>query len=367
MSIFLFIVILFILVLVHELGHFFVAKLFDIRTDEFGIGYPPRAAKLFRWKDTDFTLNWLPFGGFVKIFGEDPTEENMSGPDSSRSFVNKPKYQQALVLVAGVVMNFILGWMLLSIGYLSGLPTAVGTEPKGATISSPELMITGLQSGKPAEKAGFKPGDKIKKVTTTTGELENVTVDGLREFVASRGGEELTFTVKRVVNEETIKVVPEAGIVEGQKAGIGIALDMVGTLELPWYRAPIVGLQAAFLMTKNIVYTFGHMIGDAFTGKGDISQITGPVGIVGVVGDAYKIGFVYLMSLAALISLNLAVINLVPFPALDGGRLLFVIIEAIIRRPIPAKFANILNMAGFFILIGLMLFITYHDVVKLIK
>jgi regulator of sigma E protease len=365
MAIIIFIVILFSLVLIHELGHFVVAKLFGIRVDEFGIGYPPREATLFKRGETTFTLNWLPFGGFVKIFGEDAEETPDPSMDRSRHFASKPKYAQALVLVAGVVMNFLCGWLLLSVGYMTGLPTAVGTEPAGSHVIAPVLTITSVDTAKPASKAGIQPGDIVEQVTYQKEIVTAPDVDALRNFVSTHGNDELTMNVKRLDKEVVIKVTPSADAVVGQKAGIGVGLDMIGRLELPWYRAPVAGLQSAWYMMQNIVSTFGRLIGDAFHGHSDISQLTGPVGIVGIVGDAYKIGFVYLLSLAALISLNLAVINLIPFPALDGGRLLFVIIESIIRRPIPAKVSNILNTVGFFILIALMLAITYHDIVKL--
>lgn len=143
-------------------------------------------------------------------------------------------------------------------------------------------------------------------------------------------------------------------------------MDMVGTLKLPFFASLFEGLKTAGGMTGQIVHTFGTLIRDAVLGKADLSQVTGPVGIVGVVGDAYRIGFVYLISLTALISLNLTVINLIPFPALDGGRLLFVLIEAVTRRKIPVKAANILNVIGFALLILFMLVVTYHDIVKLV-
>lgn len=367
MSIFLFIVILFVLVLVHELGHFVVAKLFGIRVDEFGFGYPPRAAKLFSWRGTLFTLNWLPFGGFVKIFGEDPTEESTTGPEKNKSFVNKPKYVQALVLVAGITMNFLLGWVLLFIGYTTGLPTAVGTEPAGSVVVAPELTITGVEKGKPAELAGLIPGDVVLKLQATDTTVETPNVEKIKAFISDHGDKPVTVTIRRVAEEKTITVTPKAGTVEGQKAGVGVSLDMIGRLHLPWYQAITQGFRAAYTMTYNIFITFVHMIYDLVRGQGNLSQVTGPVGIVGVVGDAYKIGFVYLLSLAALISLNLTVINLIPFPALDGGRLLFVAIESIIRRPIPAKIANAFNIVGFGLLILLMLVVTFHDVVRLVK
>ncbi len=363
MSVILFIIILFVLVLVHELGHFTVAKLFDIRVDEFGFGYPPRAAKLFRWKETDITLNWLPFGGFVKIFGEDPTEENTNGPDKERSFVHKPWYAQALVLLAGVFMNFILGWFLLSIGFLSGIPTSVGSEPAGGRVENAALMITAVSPNSPAQKGGLAPGDTIVSLHSGKDTVDHPTLEQVSPFVQSHSKQEVSLTVSQKNSTKTVSVMPET--IEG-KVAIGIAMDMVGTLKLPFFRAIWEGVKTAWHMTGSIMQTFAHLIGDAFKGKSDLSQVTGPVGIVGIVGDAARIGVAYLISLTALISLNLTVINLIPFPALDGGRLLFVLIEAATHRKVPAKVANVLNIVGFSLLILFMLVVTYHDVLKLI-
>ena len=146
--------ILLVLVLVHEFGHFFTAKKFGIRVDEFGFGFPP---KLFGVKkgETEYTFNLLPIGGFVKIFGENPDDENTNGPDKERSFVNKPAWQQAIVLFAGVFMNFMLAWVLFSIGFMSGLPTSVGNEPNGYSLSNINLTIVSVLEKSPAEMAGL--------------------------------------------------------------------------------------------------------------------------------------------------------------------------------------------------------------------
>jgi regulator of sigma E protease len=369
MSIILFILILFTLVLVHELGHYLVAKLFGIRVDEFGFGYPPRAAKLFRWKETDFTLNWLPFGGFVKIFGEDPTEENTSGPDTERSFINKPWYAQALVLIAGVTMNFLLGWLLLSGSFMTGIPTSVGSEPAGSKVENIALMVTSVSPGTPAEKAGILPGDIIDTISATSddmvlGMIHTPSIEQVQEFIKAHGNNTISLQVLRKEKTETLNLTPK---ISDGKPAIGISMDMVGTLKLGFFGSLWTGLKAAGNMTIIIIKTFATLIHDAVLGHANLSQVTGPVGIVGVVGDAARIGFVYLISLTALISLNLTVINLIPFPALDGGRLLFVLIEAVTRRKIPAKVANILNILGFGILILFMLVVTYHDILKLVR
>src|SRR6185369_5273376 len=163
MNILLFIIILLVLVIVHEAGHFFTAKSFGIRVDEFGFGFPP---KLFGIKkgETEYTVNLLPIGGFVKIFGENPDDENTNGPDAARSFVHKAKWKQALVLVAGVVMNFLLAWFLFSVGFMSGLPTSVSATSEGYKVYDVHTTIISISPKSPAEAAGLKSGDKIFSV-----------------------------------------------------------------------------------------------------------------------------------------------------------------------------------------------------------
>lgn len=358
MSIVIFIVILLVLVLVHEFGHFFTAKKFGIRVDEFGFGFPP---KLFGFKkgETEYTFNLLPIGGFVKIFGENPDEENTNGPDRDRSFINKPKWKQAIVLFAGVFMNFLLAWFLFSFGFMSGLPTSVGGE-LDYKLQDVNLVVVSVMKDSPAEIAGLKSGDKIVAIENDREKVVEINPETLKSFVVTNGSSEIKMGYIRGKEPgiNFIKITPKDGL-------IGIAMDQIGTLKLPVLSAFWEGLKLDLFVTKATAVGLYTLIVDGIAGRGDISSITGPVGIVGIVGDAYEFGFVYLMSFAALISVNLAIINLLPFPALDGGRLLFLLIEKIKGSRINPKVANTANMIGFVILILLMLVVTYHDIVKL--
>lgn len=367
MSIILFIIILFILVLVHEFGHFIVAKKFGIRVDEFGFGFPPRAAKLFTKGETTYTLNWIPFGGFVKIFGENPDTDSISGPDASRSFINKPKYAQALVLVAGVFFNLLLAWLLFSVGFISGMPSSSAGAPEGAMLHNERLTLVAIKPESPAETAGFKPGDVILSVSDEKGSVvESPTVEELIVYIGDHAEKPITVSYERGGDTESVSVTPELGIVGDDKGGIGISPDMIGTLKLPFFKSIYEGAKLTIGATKATVVGFGNLIKNSVTGNADFSSISGPVGLVGIVGDAYKFGLSYLISFVAIISINLAVINLIPFPALDGGRLLFLLIETIKGSRLSPKFANIANAIGFFILIGLMIAVTWHDVAKLL-
>ena len=354
-----------VLVIAHEAGHFFTAKSFKIRVDEFGFGFPP---KLFGIKkgETEYTINALPFGGFVKIFGENPDEENTSGPDATRSLVNKPKYQQALVMFAGIAANFLLAWLLFSFGFISGLPTSVGSEPKGTKLENVNLTIVSVLTKSPAEISGLKSGDKIVLIKNGKDFVQDINPDSLKSFIASHSKEEIDIGYLRGKNSNQMiaKVTPISGIADG-KPGIGIAMDEIGTAKLGILPAFWEGLKLDCSVTKQTVVGLYRLIRDGIRGKGSFSSVTGPVGMVSIVGDASKFGLSYLLSFAALISVNLAIINLIPFPALDGGRLLFLLIEKIKGSRLNPKFTNTANMVGFAILILLMLLVTYHDIVHL--
>jgi len=367
MTIIIFLIVLSALVLVHEAGHFFVAKYFGIRVDEFGLGLPPKAKKLFSWKGTDFTLNWFPFGGFVKIFGENPEIEsktpkgdtldpNPKGVSFGNSFQNKNRGIQSAVLVSGVVGNFIFAWFLLSLGFMIGMPTPADFS---LPITNPRTIITEVVPDSPAQLAGLKSGDIL-----SFADNPNPSIDEVVEFI-NESSKSIELTIIRG-RETLIKTItPASGIVEGRRA-IGIGMDTVGIAKLSLGQSMIQGFKFTVEITKLTAVALGAFILKIFIGQADFSQVTGPVGLVGIVGDVSHLGFVYLISLTALISINLAIINLFPFPALDGGRLLFVLIETFRRKAISPKIFNIANNVGFGLLIILMIVITFRDVVRLI-
>ncbi|HAQ02861.1 RIP metalloprotease RseP [Candidatus Nomurabacteria bacterium RIFOXYC2_FULL_36_8] len=363
MSIIIFVVILLVLVVSHEFGHFIVAKKSGIRVDEFSFGFPP---KIFGKKvgETTYNFNALPFGGYVKIFGENGVDESVSEEDKKRSFTSKPRYIQAGVLIAGVVMNFLVAWFLLSIGYMSGLPSSVAMAPQGVTVNNQYLTVTSVVKGSPAEIAGLETRDKLLVLKTETDRTETPSAESVKYFIKKHGNESVTVEYMRGSESKSLVVTPinnKEGI-----PSIGIAMDIIGTLKLPIHKAVWEGLKLTIDWTIGTAVGFYKLIVGALAGTGDMSAVTGPIGIVGVVGDAAKFGFVYLLSFTALISINLAVINFLPFPALDGGRLLFLLIEKIKGSRIKPEIANVVNMVGFGILMLLMVFITYHDIVKLI-
>lgn len=365
MTIFLFIVILVALIVVHELGHFFAAKLSKMRVDEFGVGYPPRAWGIRRG-ETEYTLNWLPFGGFVKIYGEDGTD--MPRGDKSRAFSARPKWQQALVLVAGIAMNLVFAWLLFSVVLAVGTPRALSPE-EAAVAPDAALTVAGVLPGSPADEAGIMAGDTILSASQGEARFESYAPEAFTEFVGDASQDQpVMLSVKSLSQEvDEVQVVPETGVIPGNEAqaAIGVSLITVGTISVPWWQAPYEGLLLTIEVTKQTAVGLAHFFASIFTFTADLAQVSGPVGIAGAVGNASEGGIAPLLALTAVISVNLALINLIPIPALDGGRLLFVLVEAVTRRPIKASVAGAVNAVGFMLLILLMVVVTVNDIFKI--
>lgn len=362
MSIVLFLVILAVLIFVHELGHFIFAKLSGIRVDEFAIGFPPR---IFKWKygETTYAINLIPFGGFVKIFGENPNEDSLNGSDNSRSFIRKPRHIQAATLVAGIAFNIIFAWFLISGALIIGLPAPA--DYAGSRISEKtEVAIIEVLTASPAEKAGFKSGDRVLTVSTEGVVLDTVNAESVQSFIKENQDTDIAFSVKRGSEVVMLKARAADGLVDDRKA-IGISLGDIRTLKLPLGAALIEGAKRTVMLTKETASGLYTFIKSAILGKASVKEVTGPIGIAGLVGEASDFGLAYLLNFTAFISINLAVLNLLPFPALDGGRLAVVLIEAVIRRPLNYTYVNAVNVIGFMLLMLLMVLVTYQDIIRL--
>lgn len=362
MSILLFFIVLLLLVLAHEFGHFIVAKKADIRVDEFAFGFPPRIFSIKKG-ETRYSFNALPLGGYVKIFGENPDEVGAHAHDKKRSFTAQHRGVQAAVIVAGVVMNLLLAWVLLVGVYAIGVPATPDAD-YGAYVRDVELTIVGVNPDTPAAQAGLAEGDIMTGLAEGGASIVPATPEDVQQFVGPREGRRVTLTYLREGQEMSATLIPASGIVK-ERAAIGIAMENLGILRLPLHLAIKEGLVKTVQFTHLTAVGIGDFVAAIFMGQADYAQVTGPVGIVKAVGAAATTGFANLLFLTALISINLAVINVIPFPALDGGRLLFVAIEAVLRRPLPTRFQNYANIAGFALLMLLMVAVTWHDIVKL--
>ncbi len=336
-----FVLVLAVLILIHEFGHFLAAKACGMRVDEFGIGFPPRITGVRKW-GTLFSVNWVPLGGFVKIAGEDGGGyvDDQSAHDT---FWSKPIWQRILVLAAGVAMNFLLGWLLLSMVYAVGTPQRV--------------IVSDVSPNSPAAAAGFMQGDLLKGFATPQSFID---------YVDAHKGQVTSFTIVRAGQEKILTAIPRQNPPAGEGA-LGIALAGGGAPGEPVWKAMRDALVGAGEMFGIIYLMLFKIIGQAFGGTNVLQYVSGPVGIFQATADAAGIGWAYLLNLVALISINLAALNIFPFPALDGGRVVFLVYEKLRGKPASAKLQEIVNGVGFALLIALLAFVSFKDVIRLIK
>lgn len=355
-TIIIFIALLGVLILVHEWGHFFVARKSGIRVDEFGLGFPPKAYSVKKG-GTEYSFNWIPLGGFVKIHGEDG--DGAGEPDS---FLSKSLPVRLAVVVAGVTMNFLFAILLLSFGFWYGIPQVVdGDTP----VSMRDVRVTVLQvaAGSPADVAGLKTGDAVVKVSSGGEETSITDVGTLQSVIAAHKGESMTVSIRRGQDILQKIMIPrkEAPANEGP---LGIVINKTGIMSYPWYLAPIEGVKAAFSLSGMFLSAFGAFAFGLLVHGKAMADIMGPVGIGTLTYQATQLGLSYFIQFAAVISLNLAIINALPFPALDGGRILFLLIEGIKGSPVSRRAEKIAHTTGFAVLISLMVFVTVHDISK---
>lgn len=362
MSVLIFFVVLFVLILVHEWGHFIVAKKTGMRVDEFGIGFPPR---LFGVKkgETTYSFNALPIGGFVRIWGENYEDAVEDPTNDGRGFSQRPKWAQALVLIAGVTMNILFAWLLFTATFMIGVPTAV--DEAGASPEADLYVASVLQEG-PASV--IPPGAAISSVAYGEVVINQPKPSEFSDLVVEAGPNALLVTYDSADGEQTVELFPEQGLIaaDPERYAIGVSLTLVEVQSRPVHIAIKDGFIATYQGIIHITVGLYTLLSQTFVGEADFSQVAGPVGIVGMVGDAAAFGITALLTFTAIISLNLAVINLLPFPALDGGRLVFVFIESITGKHIPPEWAGRVNLVGFAILMLLMIAVTYNDITRLI-
>lgn len=352
------IAILVLLIVVHEFGHFLAAKIFGVRVREFGIGFPPRAFTFGTWGGTEYTLNWIPFGGFVKLFGEEEGSEHGKG-----SFIDSPRWKQAVILVAGVTANMLIAWILFAGAYSVGILHVVEDE----TAPGGRLIVTDVVLASPADAAGIKPGDEILRVFDDSAAAA-LTPSGIMGFVSERGGEDITLEYLHAGATSSATVRPAHAVISDSagRPAIGLGLAIVTAEALPIkesFRAAAISTYNTLMLSLDGLW---DIIKSALRGSPNLENVTGPVGIIGAVGEASQNGWGYVLSLAAFISVNLAIINLIPIPALDGGRLAIVGVEAIMRRDAPKIAMQILNALGIALIIMLMITVTYQDILRLL-
>jgi len=384
-----FLVILSLLVLVHEAGHFFVAKKFGIKIEEFGFGFPPRLfAKKFG--ETFYSINWLPIGGFVKLYGEDPAGGGkirindkglMIKDNDKRAFFAKTPWQRGIVIIAGVIMNAILAAIIFYIflgisGFKTELPLLSNYKFFGVNQTNfSEVVISSIAKNSPAEKQGLKA---LTKVIAVNGQKITDSKNFIDIVGKNRGREiEITWSVLQTNEIHKTKIIPRLNPPKSEGA-LGVGLFSLSTAVLN-YETPV---QKAFsgivhpinLMAYNL-NVMGNLVKISFEKKTTepLSQgISGPVGIASLTGSILEIQnlkekILQLLNLAGILSISLAFFNLLPIPALDGGRLFFILIEAFTGRKVNPRFESLAHTIGMAVLLFLMVLITFKDIGKFFK
>lgn len=364
-----FVIAICVLVFVHELGHFLIAKWTGCRVDEFAVGFKP-ALWQKTYRGTNYVLGSIPVGGYVKIWGENGSAEVEHDRDNPMAFYNRPRLYQAIVLFGGVLFNFILAWLCFSLLLTRGLEVSA-TQFPAHNLTSPTVQIVGVLPDYPAQESGLSVGDHIVAISS---------IDEAQAVLGESGWQSVQDFIARY-GEEGIKVsyVPfEQGVSSGDVQTVnfktqpyedryiaGMHLDDIGTVTLPVGQALFHGARMTWDFSVTIVWFLGQFFADLVVGDADTDNVAGPVGIANFAGDSFSAGFDDFVWFIAVLSLNLAIFNLLPIPALDGGRLVFVAIESVIRRPLDPKWFYRVNAAGFAFLMGLMLIVTVFDISRL--
>jgi len=326
-------------VIVHELGHFLMSKFFGVAVEEFGIGFPPRIWSK-KIKETVYSLNWILWGGFLKINGLRSEVERKDLPPRT-SFMRQSFWKKALIIAGGVSINFFLGWFLLFIVMTLGVPQGI--------------FVADIKPESLAYYSGFQKGDLI---------LNFQNADEFNVYLKESAGKEADFTVKRDGSEKNITVLfPEENLKTGEI--LGIYYSETGTPKV----GIIKGIFESFKTACNLVISYlgGYisLIGRFFTDSSAFGDLMGPVGLFAMGSLISKAGLVYFIQLLALLSINLVVFNFLPFPMLDGGWFLVILIEKIKSSPVSQKTEMIVNGFGFIVLFSLFLFTTIKDVIGL--
>lgn len=328
-----------VLILIHELGHFLAARFFNVKVEEFGFGFPP---KLFSKKigETNYSLNLLPLGGFVRLLGETASAP-VPEEEKHRSFANQSAWKRSAIIVAGVLMNFLLGWLIISSLYFFGTE-----QPIAATLIVPNS---------PAEVAGLQVGDRF---------LGFESGERFVNFINENKGKVILLEINRYGENLIVQATPRADA-KPDEGALGVGIAEAGFPKLPFLASIWNGLKTSLNIVVSIFTSLINLFVGLLTGQAPFESFVGPVGIFQVASQTGKLGFAYLWQLIGLISLNLMVLNIFPFPSLDGGRLAFIAVEKIKGSPVSQNRESLVHAAGFILLLLLMVAITIQDIIRL--
>jgi regulator of sigma E protease len=341
------------LMIIHEFGHFIVAKKFGVRVDEFGIGYPPR---IFGKKigETIYSINLLPLGAFVRIYGEE------GGVDDYRSFANLKIWKRVLIVIGGVVAFWIASMVIFSIVFMMGAEIPVGDqEVQGLTIA--QVKVISVSANSPADVSGLKAGDAIKEVQIEESVYKIIKIADFQQITTENKGREISILVERKGQDIIFDLTPRVDPPQGE-GSVGIGLERMANLieKQKWYLAPVHGVVFTWELTFGAVKGLYQVLSDLLSGNGvpEGAELAGPLGITVFLANAVNYGIGFFLYFIGAISVFVAIFNLFPIPALDGGKLIFLLIEKIKGKPVPAKVEQTITIIFFFLLITLSIFIT---------
>jgi len=343
-----------VLILVHEWGHFYAARRLGVKVEEFGFGFPPRLFSVVR-DGIRYSFNLLPLGGFVKIFGE-----HGEGEGDRESFVSRSAWHRFVILAAGVFMNLVLAWVFFTIGAVAGVPHLAD----GADAAVPVSVIAVVPRS-PAEEAGVKFGDVFLELRSQDISLRVEKEEDVIDFIHAYRGEDVTLLIKRGDEVKEVHAIPRLVVPEGE-GPLGVGLGRLTIAKIPWYLAPVEGVRILFRSVWGTLDGLWFILSELVSqGKTSVA-VTGPVGIFAVAGETQALGLAYFLQFIGLLSVNLAVLNFLPIPALDGGRVVFLAIEKLRGRKISPQVENFIHTLGFVFLLFLMILVTYRDIVRIL-
>lgn len=358
LTIIVFLIVLGLLVIVHEFGHFIVAKKTGVKVEEFAVGFPPR---LFSRKrgETEYSINAIPLGGYVKMLGE------LEHSSDKRAFENQKPIVRFWISIAGVIMNIVLAWVLLSIGFTVGMSPIVSSPDSipGKRLST-EIIMADVSKDSPADKAGIQAGDVVLSALSDGSSTNFSSLEQFDEYNTNHKSKTVIYSLKR--NNETIN--KEVTLSDDSDSQLGVAIVEKAEIRVPWYKAPVVAMQETYRIARLTFEFLGAFFAKLFIHGQLEKEVGGPVAIYTYTGLALQAGFMVLLQFVALLSINLALINILPFPALDGGRLVFIILERFFgKKVVKENVENIIHTIGFALLIIFILAITYQDITKLFQ
>ena len=363
LNILLSLLILSVLVLVHELGHFWAAKRSGVLVEEFGIGLPPRIVGK-KIGETIYSVNLFPFGGFVRLLGENSEAETATAEaHAGRAFFNKKPAARFFILSAGVIMNFLFGFLLIWLMFIRGHEILLS----GNVMPLPgteKVVVLLLNKNSPAEQAGMKVGDKIAAMQISEQKYSITKLQQVIDFSKEFAGQEIGFNLERSSQVLEISVIPRVNPPPGEGA-LGIALGEVGMVKYGFFQSMFEAAKASVNTAGYIFLASGQVLRQIIFQQ-DLGNVAGPVGIINFAGSAISSGLNSTLNFIVMISLNLAVFNILPLPALDGGRIIFVIWEGLTKKPVSTRVEGLVHAAGMIFLLGLLLLITIVDIKKLI-